>query len=93
MSPLLAEAKVEFTRELSALVARTPDGESRAWPVVHTIQVDGVCDEVIAPAQDIPVEVAAAAEDAALRIAARTRRDRCHGRRNSSKLPGPGRAS
>ncbi|MGK3648858.1 5-(carboxyamino)imidazole ribonucleotide synthase [Pseudarthrobacter enclensis] len=70
MSPLLAEAKVEFSRELSALVARTPDGEARAWPVVHTIQVDGVCDEVIAPAQDIPVEVAAAAEDAALRIAA-----------------------
>jgi len=31
--------------------------------------VDGVCDEVIAPAQDIPVEVAAAAEEAALRIA------------------------
>ncbi|MDQ0924357.1 5-(carboxyamino)imidazole ribonucleotide synthase [Pseudarthrobacter sp. W1I19] len=69
MSPLLAEAKVEFTRELSALVARTPDGEARAWPVVHTVQVDGVCDEVIAPALDIPVEVAAAAEDAALRIA------------------------
>ena len=69
MSPLLAEAKVEFTRELSALVARTPDGEARAWPVVHTVQVDGVCDEVIAPALDIPVEIAAAAEDAALRIA------------------------
>ncbi|MFE4196289.1 5-(carboxyamino)imidazole ribonucleotide synthase [Paenarthrobacter sp. NPDC056912] len=69
MSPLLAEAKVEFSRELSALVARTPGGESRAWPVVHTIQVDGVCDEVIAPAQNIPLEVAAAAEEAALRIA------------------------
>ena len=69
MSPLLAEAKVDFTRELSALVARTPDGEARAWPVAHTIQVDGVCDEVIAPALDISVEVAAAAEDAALRIA------------------------
>jgi 5-(carboxyamino)imidazole ribonucleotide synthase len=69
MSPLLAEAKVEFSRELSALVARTPDGEARAWPVAHTIQVDGVCDEVIAPALNIPVEVAAAAEDAALRIA------------------------
>jgi 5-(carboxyamino)imidazole ribonucleotide synthase len=69
MSPLLAEAKVEFSRELSALVARTPDGQARAWPVAHTIQVDGVCDEVIAPAPDIPVEVAAAAEDAALRIA------------------------
>lgn len=69
MSPLLAEAKVDFSRELSALVARTPSGEARAWPVVHTIQVDGVCDEVIAPAQNISVEVAAAAEDAALRIA------------------------
>ncbi len=69
MSPLLAEAKVEFSRELSALVARTPDGEARAWPVVHTIQVDGVCDEVIAPALHIPIEVAAAAEEAALRIA------------------------
>jgi 5-(carboxyamino)imidazole ribonucleotide synthase len=69
MSPLLAEAKIEFSRELSALVARTPDGQARAWPVAHTIQVDGVCDEVIAPAPDIPVEVAAAAEDAALRIA------------------------
>jgi 5-(carboxyamino)imidazole ribonucleotide synthase len=69
MAPLLAEAKVDFSRELSALVARTPDGECRAWPVVHTIQVDGVCDEVIAPAPDIPLEVAAAAEDAAVRIA------------------------
>jgi 5-(carboxyamino)imidazole ribonucleotide synthase len=69
MSPLLAEAKVDFSRELSALVARTPDGEARAWPVVHTIQVDGVCDEVIAPALDIALDVAAAAEDAALRIA------------------------
>ena len=69
MSPLLAEAKVDFSRELSALVARTPGGEARAWPVAHTIQVDGVCDEVIAPAVDIPVEVAAAAERAALRIA------------------------
>jgi 5-(carboxyamino)imidazole ribonucleotide synthase len=69
MSPLLAEAKVNFSRELSALVARTPDGSSRAWPVVHTIQVNGVCDEVIAPAQELPLEVAAAAEEAALRIA------------------------
>lgn len=69
MSPLLAEAKVEFSRELSVLVARTPGGESRAWPVVHTIQVDGVCDEVIAPAQEIAPDIAAAAEEAALRIA------------------------
>ncbi|WP_404321467.1 5-(carboxyamino)imidazole ribonucleotide synthase [Arthrobacter luteolus] len=69
-SPLLAEEKVPFTRELSALVARTPAGESVAWPVVHSIQVDGVCDEVIAPAQDLAPETASAAADAALRIAA-----------------------
>ncbi len=70
MNPLLVEAKVDFSRELSALVARTPDGESRAWPVVQSIQVEGVCDEVIAPAPSLPPEVAAAAEAAALQIAA-----------------------
>ena len=64
-SALLAEDKVDFSRELSALVARTPSGEARAWPVVHTIQVDGVCDEVIAPAPGSPAEVAEAAEQAA----------------------------
>ena len=67
--PLLVEEKVPFSRELSALVARTPGGSSRAWPVVHSIQVDGVCDEVIAPAQELDPEVAAAAAAAALRLA------------------------
>ena len=67
--PLLAEDKVDFSRELSALVARTPSGEAKAWPVVDTIQVDGVCDEVIAPAQDIDDATAATAANAALRIA------------------------
>ncbi|HJX78772.1 5-(carboxyamino)imidazole ribonucleotide synthase [Glutamicibacter sp.] len=66
---LLAEDKVDFTRELSAMVARTPSGETKAWPVVHTIQVAGVCDEVIAPAQDISDETAATASQAAIRIA------------------------
>lgn len=68
-TPLLAEEKVPFSRELSALVARTPGGETAAWPVVHSIQVNGVCDEVIAPAQDLSPAVAAAASAAALRIA------------------------
>lgn len=68
-SALLAEEKVNFTRELSALVARRPSGDARAWPVVHTIQVDGVCDEVIAPAQELPEETVKAAQEAALSIA------------------------
>ncbi|WP_434618144.1 5-(carboxyamino)imidazole ribonucleotide synthase [Arthrobacter sp. A5] len=69
MSPLLVEAKVDFSRELAALVARTPDGEARAWPVVQSVQVDGVCDEVIAPAPDLQPVVEDAAEETALRIA------------------------
>ncbi|WP_308190518.1 5-(carboxyamino)imidazole ribonucleotide synthase [Sinomonas notoginsengisoli] len=69
MTPLLAEELVEFSRELSALVARTPSGASRAWPVVHTIQVRGVCDEVIAPAPELDPTVADAAQQAALQIA------------------------
>jgi 5-(carboxyamino)imidazole ribonucleotide synthase len=69
MSPLLAEEMVPFTRELSALIARTPSGASEAWPVVHTIQVNGVCDEVIAPAPGLDPAVAEAAQAAALAIA------------------------
>ncbi|KLU09181.1 MULTISPECIES: 5-(carboxyamino)imidazole ribonucleotide synthase [Kocuria] len=67
--PLLAEEKVPFSRELSALVARTPSGEVRAWPVVESIQVAGVCDEVLAPAPDLQPAVAAAAAHAALTLA------------------------
>lgn len=47
---LLAEELVDFTRELSQLVARRPSGEMRTWPVVETVQQSGVCAEVLAPA-------------------------------------------
>ena len=47
---LLVEELVDFTRELSQLVARRPSGESRTWPVVETVQEGGVCAEVLAPA-------------------------------------------
>ena len=59
---LLAEELVDFTRELSQLVARRPSGEARTWPVVETIQRDGVCAEVLAPA---PVADPATLEQAA----------------------------
>jgi 5-(carboxyamino)imidazole ribonucleotide synthase len=59
---LLAEELVDFTRELSQLVARRPSGESRTWPVVETIQENGVCAEVLAPA---PVADPATLEEAA----------------------------
>jgi len=47
---LLVEELVEFRRELAQLVARRPSGEVRAWPLVETVQRDGVCAEVLAPA-------------------------------------------
>ncbi len=47
---LLAEQKINFTRELSQLSARNPSGDFTTWPLVQTIQKDGVCSEVIAPA-------------------------------------------
>ncbi|MEY9853660.1 5-(carboxyamino)imidazole ribonucleotide synthase [Leifsonia sp. EB41] len=47
---LLVEELVDFRRELAQLVARRPSGEIAAWPVVETVQRDGVCAEVIAPA-------------------------------------------
>lgn len=48
---LLIEELVPFTRELAQQVARRPSGEVRAYPLVETVQRDGVCAEVLAPAQ------------------------------------------
>ena len=59
---LLVEELVEFTRELSQLVARRPSGEMRAWPVVETVQEGGVCAEVLAPAPVANPAVIAEAE-------------------------------
>jgi phosphoribosylaminoimidazole carboxylase PurK protein len=68
--PLLAEEFVPFHRELAALVARSPSGQGAAYPVVQTVQVDGICREVIAPAPGLPEDTAVQAEALALRIAA-----------------------
>ena len=49
---LLVEEAVDFRRELAQLVARRPSGDVRTWPLVETVQRDGVCSEVFAPAPD-----------------------------------------
>ncbi|MGV9195221.1 5-(carboxyamino)imidazole ribonucleotide synthase [Microbacterium sp. MC2] len=59
---LLVEELVAFTRELAQQVARRPSGELVGYPVVETVQRDGVCAEVLAPAphaSDRLAEVAA----------------------------------
>jgi 5-(carboxyamino)imidazole ribonucleotide synthase len=68
--PVLAEERVDLRRELSALVARSPFGQGAAWPVVETVQRDGICVQVIAPAPELSERVAAAAQQLALQLAA-----------------------
>ncbi|TQN41507.1 5-(carboxyamino)imidazole ribonucleotide synthase [Blastococcus colisei] len=68
---LLVEERVEMVRELSAQVARSPFGQVAVWPVVETVQRDGVCAEVLAPAPDLPEALATSAQELAVRIADR----------------------
>jgi 5-(carboxyamino)imidazole ribonucleotide synthase len=67
--PILLEERVAFSRELAVLVARSPSGQAAAWPVVETVQTDGICTEVLAPAPRLDPGLAAAATEAGLRIA------------------------
>ncbi len=66
---ILAEELVDFRRELSALVARSPSGQVAAWPVVASEQRDGVCREVVAPAPDLDPELAVQAQQIAMTVA------------------------
>jgi 5-(carboxyamino)imidazole ribonucleotide synthase len=66
---VLLEEKVAMRRELAALVARSPFGQGAAWPVVQTVQSDGICVEVIAPAPQLDPELGSAAGQLALRLA------------------------
>jgi 5-(carboxyamino)imidazole ribonucleotide synthase len=67
--PLLVEELVEFRRELAQSVARRPSGEIVAWPVVESIQRDGVCSEVIAPAPSSGGRIADLASEIAFTVA------------------------
>jgi 5-(carboxyamino)imidazole ribonucleotide synthase len=67
--PLLAEEPVDFTRELAVLIARSPHGQAAAYPVVSSIQSDGICREVIAPAPSLLPDHAVSAQEIGLRIA------------------------
>jgi 5-(carboxyamino)imidazole ribonucleotide synthase len=67
--PLLAEELVSFTRELAQLAARSPSGEVALWPLVESIQLDGVCAEVIAPAPSLTTTLADVAATIARTVA------------------------
>ena len=67
---VLIEERVAMRRELAALVARSPFGQGAAWPVVETVQRDGICVEVVAPAPNLDDELRSAAGQLGLRLAA-----------------------
>ena len=66
---LIAEEYVAFDRELAVLAARSPHRQGAVYPVVETVQRDGICREVIAPAPGLAPGRAAQAQELALRIA------------------------
>lgn len=67
--PIVAEELVRFTRELSALVVRSPSGQAVAYPISESVQTGGICTETISPAPGLTEEQAVAAQRLALGIA------------------------
>jgi 5-(carboxyamino)imidazole ribonucleotide synthase len=66
---LMAEEFVPFRRELAVQAARSPSGQGAVYPVVETIQVDGICREVVAPAPGLSSFAGESAQEMALSIA------------------------
>jgi 5-(carboxyamino)imidazole ribonucleotide synthase len=66
---LLAEEKVDFVRELAQLSARRPSGELKTWPLVQTIQENGVCSVVLAPAPEVSAQTLQRTADIAAAVA------------------------
>ncbi len=66
---LLLEERVAFRRELAVLLARSPSGQAAAWPVVETVQTDGICTAVLAPAPDLDAGLAGRVVEAGLLVA------------------------
>jgi 5-(carboxyamino)imidazole ribonucleotide synthase len=67
---VIAEDYVRFDRELAILVARSPAGQGAAYPVVQTVQDDGICREVLAPAPGLAPHAVAEAQRLGLQVAA-----------------------
>src|SRR4051812_8599257 len=68
-TPLIVEERVPLRRELAALVARSPFGQVAAYPVVETVQRDGICVEVLAPAPGLAESRAIEAQQLAIDLA------------------------
>ncbi len=67
---VFAEENIDFDRELAVLAARSPHGQAAVYPVVQTVQRDGICHEVLAPAPWLAAGRAREAQRMALELAA-----------------------
>jgi 5-(carboxyamino)imidazole ribonucleotide synthase len=67
---LIAEQHIDFDRELAVLAARSPHGQAAVYPVAQTVQRDGICQEVLAPAPWLAARRAREAQRLALQLAA-----------------------
>ena len=66
---IIAEEYIDFSRELSALVVRSPSGQAVAYPVSESVQTGGICTRTITPAPGMDADHATACQQLALRIA------------------------
>lgn len=66
---LLLEEKLNFTSEISVMVARSPHGQAATWPPTLTVQRDGICIQTITPAPDLSDILKISAQEIALKIA------------------------
>lgn len=66
---IVAEEFIDFTRELSAIVVRSPSNQVVAYPISETVQRDGICVETTTPAPGLDEERASELQAMAIRIA------------------------
>ena len=66
---IVAEEFIDFSRELSAIVVRSPSDQVVAYPISETVQRDGICVETTTPAPGLDEQRAAQLQSMAIRIA------------------------
>ncbi|MDU7361287.1 MAG: 5-(carboxyamino)imidazole ribonucleotide synthase [Propionibacteriaceae bacterium] len=66
---IVAEEFIDFTRELSAIVVRSPSNQVVAYPISETVQRDGICVETTTPAPGLDEDRASELQAMAIRIA------------------------
>ena len=66
---IVGEEFIDFARELSAIVVRSPSGQVVAYAVSESIQEGGICVETVTPAPGLDPDAAAQLQEMAIQIA------------------------